>query len=407
MLLRRAWPQAKCGATDVTIIPCHSTRGTRMKQALTIGHNDLRLFFRHRASWVWLLVMPIAFTYFMGFAVRGPGGPNSPRPAIFIENRDEGFLSRSFLEALGQQGLRVVASTNRDDAKRGIRIPADFTQRVLNKQRVNVEFITVEGGGNEAAALVAINAYLVEHAVSTAGKAPTEEGLRALNARENPVRLESRFAGRKPMPVGFNLSLPGNVVMYVLMNLMIFGGTTVATERRYGVLPRLMVHPVNRGTLIVGKVYGLILLGWVQIAVMLLASRSIRSSGEFGRASAGVAVDVADFCLGRGVARRAGRISRDGGGKSSRRLPARQLADGGAGRMLVAAGNRAGLHQGARASGADRLGHGRAASTHHLRRRFCRSERRDGRPVAFPLCRQYRRREMLSMVTTARTVLNF
>jgi len=255
-----------------------------MKQALTIGHNDLRLFFRHRASWVWLLVMPIAFTYFMGFAVRGPGGPNSPRPAIFIENRDEGFLSRSFLEALGQQGLRVVASTNRDDAKRGIRIPADFTQRVLNKQRVNVEFITVEGGGNEAAALVelrvlralvAINAYLVEHAVSTAGKAPTEEGLRALNARENPVRLESRFAGRKPMPVGFNLSLPGNVVMYVLMNLMIFGGTTVATERRYGVLPRLMVHPVNRGTLIVGKVYGLILLGWVQIAVMLLVGQFV------------------------------------------------------------------------------------------------------------------------------------
>jgi ABC-type multidrug transport system permease subunit len=253
-----------------------------MRPALVIGHNDLRLFLRHRSSLVWLLAMPVAFTCFMGFAVRGPGGPNSPQPSIFIENHDSGFLGKSLLEAIGQQGLRIVAPTNRVEAKRGIRIPADLTQRVLDKEPIKVEFVTVQGANEEAAALVeirvlralvALNGRLVEHAVATAGKAPTEEGLRALSTRENPVRLDSRFAGRKPMPAGFNLSLPGNLVMYVLMNLMIFGGSTVAAERRYGVLRRLMIHPISRGTLIIGKVYGLMLLGSVQIAVMLLVGQ--------------------------------------------------------------------------------------------------------------------------------------
>ena len=250
-----------------------------MKGALNIGHNDLRLFLRRRASLVWLFVMPMAFTYFMGFAVRGPGGPERPRPAVFIENNDPGFLSRNLLEELGEQGLRIVPATNRDEAKRGLRIPADFTERVLNKQQANVEFITVDGSGDAAAALielrllralVAVNAHLVEHAVATGGKPPAEEALRKLIQREDPVTLDSKFAGHKPVPVGFNLSLPGNLVMYLLMNLMIFGGATVAAERRGGVLRRIMIHPVSRGALITGKVYGLILLGSVQIAIFLL-----------------------------------------------------------------------------------------------------------------------------------------
>ena len=253
-----------------------------MRAAFDIGHNDLRIVLRHRAWFVWLFFMPLAFTYFMGFAARGPGTPSGPRPAVFIENNDEGFLGRIFLEELGEQGLRIVAPTNRDEAKRGLRIPAELTRRVLAKEKVNLQFMTVSGGGDEAAALVelrlmralvAIHGHLVESAVASGGKPPTEDILRELIRRENPVTLESKFAGHKPIPAGFNMSLPGNLVMYLLMNLTISGGATIAAERRNGVLRRLMTHPVSRGMLVAGKVYGLILLGLVQIAVILLAGQ--------------------------------------------------------------------------------------------------------------------------------------
>jgi ABC-type multidrug transport system permease subunit len=87
------------------------------------------------------------------------------------------------------------------------------------------------------------------------------------------VSLEAKFAGRKPVPSGFNFSLPGNLVMYLMMNLLIFGGSTIAAERRNGVIKRIMVHPVTRLELVMGKIYGLMLLGLVQILFFLAVGK--------------------------------------------------------------------------------------------------------------------------------------
>ena len=255
-----------------------------MKAALLIGFNDLRLFLRDRSSFVWLFVIPTAFVYFMGFANRGPGSPANPRPSVLVENQDSGFLSRVFLDELGAQGLSVLSPTNAGaaDAKRGVRIPADFTANVLAGKQAKVGFFQVEGGGDAAAALVevrlvraiiAINSHLLEQATATHGQPPTLEALQAAQHRENPVALDAQFAGRKPIPTGFNLSLPGVIVMYLLMNLLIFGGATMAAERRGGVLRRMMVHPVRRETLILGKLLGLMFLATVQVTYFLLVGR--------------------------------------------------------------------------------------------------------------------------------------
>jgi ABC-type multidrug transport system permease subunit len=61
--------------------------------------------------------------------------------------------------------------------------------------------------------------------------------------------------------------------MYLMMNLLIFGGATVAAERRNGVIKRLMVHPVTRLELVMGKIYGLMLLGVVQIVFFLAVGK--------------------------------------------------------------------------------------------------------------------------------------
>ncbi len=252
-----------------------------MNAILQIARNDLRLFLRERTSWIWLVLLPLGFVYFMGFAARGPGGPVTPTVEVRLANHDDGFLGRLVLEALGEQGLRVV-SPETAEAKRGISIPAGFTDRVLSTQRVDLEFFKVGEDTDPAAAmvelrlvraLIVVNSLLIEHAIATGGAPPTEEALRDLLRRENPVTLRSSFAGRKPMPVGFNLSLPGNLVMYLLLNLMVFGGATVAAERRNGVMRRLMTQPVRRGELVMGKVCGLVMLGLVQVTIFLLVGQ--------------------------------------------------------------------------------------------------------------------------------------
>ena len=249
-----------------------------MKTVFEIARNDLRLFLRERTSWIWLVVVPLAFVYFMGFAARGPGGPVTPTAEVRIENRDDGFFGRLLIETLGEQGLRVVPPDS-ERAKRGITIPAEFTESILARQQVDLDFFKVGEADDAAAAmvelrlvraLIAMNSLLVEHAIASNGAPPTEAALRELLGRENPVSLRSSFAGRKPMPVGFNLSLPGNLVMYLLLNLMVFGGASVAAERRNGVMRRLMMQPVRKMELVMGKVCGLILLGLVQVGIFLV-----------------------------------------------------------------------------------------------------------------------------------------
>jgi ABC-type multidrug transport system permease subunit len=251
-----------------------------MKAIWVIGHNDLRRFLREKTSYAWLFVVPLVFVYFMGFAYRGPGQPANPKPTVAIENHDRGFLGRMFLEELGNQGLEVLSATNQAGAKRRLVIPSEFTPDALAGRQVKVKFAEQEGEGADASALVelrvwralvALNSALVEHAAENGRAQPTEEGLRAIRQRADPVALKAAFAGRKPIPSGYGLSLPGNLVMYLMMNLLIFGGATVAWERRSGVLRRMCVQPVSQGSLVAGKLYGLMLLGMAQVTVFLLA----------------------------------------------------------------------------------------------------------------------------------------
>src|SRR2546422_73196 len=254
-----------------------------MKRALQIGHNDIRLFLRMKAGYVWLFLVPLVFVYFFGIAFRGPGAPSNPRPAVLIENRDGGFLGALLMEELDTQGMRLVDRTKRDETERGIRIPADFTAKVLKTEPVKVEFFQVEGSGAESAflielrlirSIVAMNSHLFE--LASRSKEPVNEPeLRALAKTENPVSLKAQFAGRNPTPSGYNQSLPGTLVQFLMMNLMIFGGASIASERTDGVLRRLAVYPIRRWELGLGKVYGRFLLGGVQILFFLLLGQFI------------------------------------------------------------------------------------------------------------------------------------
>jgi len=256
-----------------------------MKQLFVIGHTDLRLFLKHKSAYVWLFAMPLAFVYFMGFAIRGPGDPYNRRPAVLIENQDTNFLGRIFLDELSEQNMQLLNPTNSESAARVIRIPPDFTSNVLAGTQTRVQFLQHDSTAEADAALIelrlvraliAINGHLLEAATQT--NAPgtlTEDSLRAAMDKPNPVNLNAHFAGRKPVPTGFNFSLPGNLVMYLMMNLLIFGGVALATERQEGIIKRIAISPVTRLGLIGGKIYGLMLLGAVQIAFFLAAGKFI------------------------------------------------------------------------------------------------------------------------------------
>ena len=254
-----------------------------MRRILDIGHNDFRLFMKRKSAYVWLFLVPLAFVYFMGFAMHGPDDPANRRPAIRVDNQDTNFLGRLFVEELGAQGLRRLKPEDKESAAGELRIPADFTARVLAQKQSKIRFSKHEGAGEGDSAIIelrlvraviAMNGHLLEAASKTnTGSALTKDALRDVMAAPDPVSLDARFAGRQPVPSGFNFSLPGNLVTYLMMNLLIFGGATLAAERRNGVIRRLMTCPTTRAEIVQGKIYGLMLLGVIQILFFLAAGK--------------------------------------------------------------------------------------------------------------------------------------
>jgi len=167
---------------------------------------------------VWLFAMPLAFVYFMGFANHGPGKPYNRTPPVLVENADTNFLGRIFLDELSSQNMWLLDPTNRETAARVIRIPADFTGRILQQQQSKVQFLRHDASEEADAALIevrlvraliAMNGHLLEAATATNLPGTlTEEKLRAIMARPNPVSLNAKFAGRKPVPSASTFHFP-------------------------------------------------------------------------------------------------------------------------------------------------------------------------------------------------------
>jgi len=312
-----------------------------MKNILAIGHNELRLFLKSRTSYIWLFVLPLVFVAVMARFSFGDGKSSNRFPPVLIENADTGFLGNVFVDVLSAQGLWRLdpAKDKKNQPVRKIRIPTDFTERVLAKRATNVELVPVPGSEDAQGdamliearlvrALVALNSHLLENATTgaeagdmatqhatgsplrridtptvaqaslpaisgsdtapasapaqpaagteagaTPAWPPSEEALRVTMAKPALIALDAKFAGRDPVPSGIGFSLPGNLVYFLTMNLLIFGGATVAATRRSGVLKRLLTLPVRRGELIAGQLYGLWLLGTVQIGFLLLVGK--------------------------------------------------------------------------------------------------------------------------------------
>ncbi len=256
-----------------------------MQRILAIGHNDLRLFFKSKTAYVWLFAIPTAVVYFLGLAVRGPGDPSNRHPPVLIDNKDTNFLSSALLKEMNAEGMWVVDATNAEKGARELRIPADFTERTLHGEKTRLLFLRREGAAEAdgamlelrlARALIGLNGHLLE-AVTRDGTIDTLTGARLREIREapNPVSLRSYFAGRKPVPSGYNFSLPGNLVMYLMLNLLVFGGALMAAARRNGTVRRLMTSAASRVEIVLGKIYGNTLLGVAQIIFFLLMGKFV------------------------------------------------------------------------------------------------------------------------------------
>ncbi len=265
-----------------------------LRRVLAIGLGDLRLALKERSALFWMLVMPVAFVGLFG-KMMGGGDETTRRTALTVLDQDHSFLSKSLLENLRVEGLalRIVEGGAADTIAERVRtltIPRGFSDSLAAGDRVGLSYETESGRSAERdmAAEVEIRkaigrllATLAE--MDTTGeedrRLPLESAgfqatYRSLSERPDLIRTVVTTAGRgRPVPSGFAASAPAMVVLFMLMNTVIYGAVLLTQEKQNRCLARLAGMPLTRFGILSGKLLGRLLIAMLQSAILIVLAR--------------------------------------------------------------------------------------------------------------------------------------
>lgn len=276
----------------------------RAVAALALG--DLRLTLKERTALFWMFLMPVAFIGVFG-SFMGSGG-EVRAVALAVIDEDQSFLSGQLLANLEGEGFAIEAVDSAGPASpRTLRIPRGFADSLAAGDRVALRF---EAGSASAAdrdlaaevhvqkAVARLLAVLIElHPGSEgsegSGSSEASEGMdavldtglvlpvsgpafeerfRSLRERPDPVQTVVTTAGKgRAVPQGFAASAPAMLVLFMLINTVIYGAVLLTEEKQSGCLRRLEAQPISRMGLLLGKLAGRLLLAMLQAGVLLAA----------------------------------------------------------------------------------------------------------------------------------------
>ena len=229
--------------------------------------------FRDRLTFAMIVGIPVIQLVMFGYAINAD--PRSLPTAVVVG--DTGTFGRSIIRALENTTyFRVVAwPDNAADAgkmlARGevqfvVDIPIDFSRRVLRGEKpailVEADATDPVATGNALAALSEINRIALAHdavgptAFLTAGDLPFE------------IRVQKRY---NPEGVTEYNIVPGLMGTILTMTLAMMTAIAVTREFERGTMENLLATPVRPLEVMLGKIIPFVFVGFVQVAVILLA----------------------------------------------------------------------------------------------------------------------------------------
>lgn len=249
-----------------------------LRQVGLLALNDLRLTWRNKAAFIWMLALPVAFMWLFGQMGGGSQGP--PKVTLGVDDRDGGWLARALVEELKDEqiDLRPEVKPGQKPPSRALIIPAGFTAGVLAAKPQELRLESQPGSDQEfslAAQVTTVRAIVrVLGRLTELPEAPRPEAYEALARRPPLVRVKVSMAGKgRAVPTGFAQSVPGTLTFFVLMMTTIYGAVFLTLEKRQGMIRRQAMLPLGRGRIFAGKLAGRMLMAGAQIAIYLLAGR--------------------------------------------------------------------------------------------------------------------------------------
>jgi ABC-2 type transport system permease protein len=265
-----------------------------VSNSLRIAWKDLMELFRNRLGLVMLVLMPIFMMGMVGFIF--PSNNSLNNVSVGLANQDAGFGgstvgSQVFLTALNginnKTGMLEISnaanldtlkeSVQKGEIQGGIVIPSNFTQCILSGQQGTLIIVTDNSNPQVSAAMqTALTAVFQQMGTMLA-----QQNVMALNPAINAtnalaivqpynIQVQGVVSGHSSY---FDFIAPGIMAMTVMMSVMTGLPAAISQEKEVGTLDGMMVAPINRLSIIVGKTLAQTARGLLQgVLILILAS---------------------------------------------------------------------------------------------------------------------------------------
>jgi len=235
---------------------------------------EFQQMLRERLTFAMAIGVPVMQLVLFGYAIN-----NDPKglPTALVAY-DNGPLARSLVAAIQNTGyFHIVAQPATEvQAERLLEtgevqfllaIPPDFSKRVVRGEKpavlVAVDATDPSAASNAIAALGQITPLALAHDLTGA--------LAGLQPREPPFELRIH---RRYNPEGltrYNI-VPGLIGTILTMTMVMLTSLAMTRERERGTMENLLATPVRPFEVMVGKITPYIIIGYVQLAVIILAA---------------------------------------------------------------------------------------------------------------------------------------
>jgi ABC-2 type transport system permease protein len=264
---------------------------TLLSHSFRIAWKDLVDLFRNRLGLVLLIVMPLFMMVMVGFIYPSNGNSISNLP-IALVNEDAGygnstFLGQNFTASLqqinNQTGMFVFSNASsmgdikdmiqRGDLDGGIVIPSNFTASILSGEQGTLIIVTDQSSPQISATIQAVLSGVFDQMGTMLARQNVQMLDPAANANNSlaivkpyNVQKEGVVSGN---PSYFDFIAPGIMAMTVMMSVMTGLPVAISQEKEVGTLDGMMVAPINRLSIILGKTLGQTARGLIQGVIIL------------------------------------------------------------------------------------------------------------------------------------------
>jgi len=257
-----------------------------MKGFWAVLFKELAHIRRDRATVFFTFLVPVIQMTIFGFAI-DVTIDNIPLVVLDLDGRQD---SRRLVDALTNTRTFQVVDRVLDDesfersltsgrAKTGIRIPSDYSERLLRGEQAEVQ-VLIDGSDSQVAttALNTVNLMATQMAVGRARA--IGESTQVVAARDEkgqsapPIDVRARLL-YNPNLESSHFFVPGLIAIILQLVLLFLTSFSIVREREMGTLEQLFVTPVGRAGLLTGKLIPYVMMAFGELLIILLAMTAI------------------------------------------------------------------------------------------------------------------------------------